>query len=473
MNLRKALIKKERMRLVVTDFITANLAFFIFDILRAISAGIPDMDAESIRNFLCWPKICIEQFVFPILVLGIYWLTGFYNRPFDKSRMSELLNAALSACLSTILIFLSLLTDDQMPNPSTNWLSILWLFLIFFILTYAGRLIVIQSQIRQFKSGKWTEHVVIIGNSKKAHQIADQLRNGKSTRRHRIEGFFTIPGEQQAEHEALPLDKVQDYCTQKSIDQIILVPESLDEQKILGLLYQLFPLDIPVRLAPDTLNFISSSIRLEDIYGHPFVDLTHSSMNDASINIKRMFDVVGSITTLIILSPIFALLALWVKFDSPGPIFYRQKRIGLRQKEFDIIKFRTMSVDAEKDGPSLSDDDDPRVTKAGKVMRKYRLDELPQFWNVVKGEMSIVGPRPEREFFIKKIMKLAPYYTLLFQTRPGITSWGMVQYGYASKVEQMVERSKYDLIYISNMSILVDFKIMLYTVLTILEGRGK
>ncbi|MDE6856513.1 MAG: sugar transferase, partial [Muribaculaceae bacterium] len=143
------------------------------------------------------------------------------------------------------------------------------------------------------------------------------------------------------------------------------------------------------------------------------------------------------------------------------------------ERPFDIIKFRTMRTDAEADGPQLSSDDDPRVTKSGKIMRKYRLDELPQFWNVLKGEMSIVGPRPERRFFINKIIERAPYYTLLYQTRPGITSWGMVQYGYASHVDEMIERSKYDLLYISNMSILLDLKIMLYTVLTILEGRGK
>lgn len=473
MNVRKVIIRKERIRLVVTDFVTANLAFFLFNIVRAISNHISNLDIDNILDFLDQPKIWFEQISIPLLILGIYWLTGFYNRPFDKSRMSELLTAAMSSFYSTVLIFLALLTDDQVENVSSNWLLILWLYLIFFLLTSTGRLIVIQSQIKKYKSGKWTENVVIIGNSIKAHSVAEQLVNSKSTRRHRIEAYFNIPGETQCTEEALPINEINNYCKSHSIDQIILAPEYHDEEKVLGLLYRLFPLDIPVRLAPDMLNFMTSSIRLKDIYGRPFVDLTHSSMNDSSVNFKRLFDVVASVLTLIILSPLFAVLALWVKSDSPGPVFYRQKRVGLRQREFDIIKFRTMKTDAEKDGPMLSEDDDPRVTRAGRVMRKYRLDELPQFWNVLKGEMSIVGPRPEREFFIKKIMNQAPYYTLLFQTRPGITSWGMVQYGYASKVEEMVERSKYDLIYISNMSILVDFKIMLYTVLTILEGRGK
>lgn len=457
----------------MTDFVTANISFFLFNIIRALSVFSTQANINQILNYILEPKICIEQTVYPLIVLGIYWLTGFYNRPIDKSRMSELMNAGMSACLSTIFIFLTLLTDDQVASVSTNLLLIMWLFMIFFILTYSGRLIVIQSQIRRFKSGEWTERVVIIGNSIKAHRIAGQLMKGKATRRYEIKGFFSIPNEQDTDEKSHRMEEINEYCKEKSIDQIILVPENFDEEKVLGLLYRLFPLEIPVRLAPDTLNFMTSSIRLKDIYGQPFVDLTHSSMNEASMNIKRLLDVLASALTLVVLSPIYAALAIWVKTDSIGPIFYRQKRIGLRQKEFDIIKFRTMKTDAEKDGPQLSDDDDPRVTRAGRIMRKYRLDELPQFWNVLKGEMSIVGPRPEREFFIRQIMETAPYYTLLFQTRPGITSWGMVQYGYASKVDQMVERSKYDLIYITNMSILVDFKIMLYTVLTILEGRGK
>ena len=288
-----------------------------------------------------------------------------------------------------------------------------------------------------------------------------------------IETFFRIPGESDFQPNALDLDNIEPFCKEHDIDQIILAPQKTDEEQILNLVYRLFPLGKPIKLSPDTLNFMTSSIKLKDIYGYPLVDLTHSSMSECEKNIKRTFDVVVSLLTLIILSPLYLFLSIWVKIDTKGPVFYLQERVGLKERPFKIIKFRTMSTNAEEDGPQLSSDDDPRVTRSGRIMRKYRFDELPQFWNVVKGEMSIVGPRPERKFFINQIIKKAPYYTLLYQTRPGITSWGMVQYGYASDVEEMVERSKYDLIYISNMSILVDLKIMLYTVLTILEGKGK
>ncbi|MDE6632708.1 MAG: sugar transferase, partial [Muribaculaceae bacterium] len=282
-----------------------------------------------------------------------------------------------------------------------------------------------------------------------------------------------IPGESDFDSDALDLDNLADFCRDKKIDQIILAPEKSEEENVLNLVYRLFPIGKPIKLSPDMMNFMNSSIKLNDIYGFPLVDLTHSSMSESEKNIKRTIDVVVSAATLVVLSPLFLALALRVKSDSKGSVFYRQERIGLKERPFQIIKFRTMYVNAEENGPQLSSDEDPRVTKSGRFMRKYRLDELPQFWNVLKGEMSIVGPRPERKFFINKIVERAPYYTLLYQARPGITSWGMVKYGYASKIEEMIERSKYDLLYISNMSILVDFKIMLYTVLTILEGKGK
>ena len=162
-----------------------------------------------------------------------------------------------------------------------------------------------------------------------------------------------------------------------------------------------------------------------------------------------------------------------VKLSSSGPVFYRQVRIGKNGHPFNIIKFRSMFVDAEKQGPALSSDHDPRITKWGRFMRKVRLDELPQFWNVLKGDMSIVGPRPERQFFIDQIMKIAPHYRHLHRVRPGLTSLGQVKYGYAETVAQMVERLKFDILYIENMSLAMDFRVLLYTLKIIMEGRGK
>lgn len=463
----------ERLKLMLTDWITANISFVCFNILRFRESKPETSSFDSLLNFLGETKLCIEQALVPLGFLAVYWLSGFYNNPFGKSRFQELLNTAVISVIITILIHLALLTNDQLGDISANLVQILYVFLIFFSFTFAGRLLVINRQIRQFKKRNWKYTAVIVGNSTKAHELARKINESKAIIGTQIEGFFAIPGEGESNYPSWNLDDIAEVCLNREIDHIILAPEKSNEENVLNLVYRLFPIGIPIKLSPDTINFMTSSIKLKDINGFPLVDLTHSSMTESEKNIKRTFDIIVSALTLLILSPVYLLLAASVKLNSKGPVFYRQERIGLKERPFEIIKFRTMITDAEAAGPQLSDDDDPRVTKTGRIMRKYRLDELPQFWNVLKGEMSIVGPRPEREYYIKKIIKKAPYYTLIYQARPGITSWGMVKYGYASHVDEMVERSKFDLLYISNMSILVDLKIMLYTVLTILEGRGK
>ncbi len=468
-----ASVRLERWKLVLTDWISANISFMLLNLLRFFDSTRAPHTFEGAIGFLSQQKLCLEQAIIPFVLLGLYWLSGFYNNPFGKSRFNELLNTAIVSAISTILIHLALLTNDQMSDITSNLIQILLIYIIFFSMTFLGRLIVINNQIQHFKNRNWKYTAVVVGNSQKAHSLAQKLAESKAVISHSIEGFFRIEGEKDISDDAMDLQTIAQFCSERNIDQIILAPEKSDEDKVLSLVYKLFPLGKPIKLSPDTINFMTSSIKLKDIYGYPLVDLTHSSMSESEKNIKRSIDVVVSFITLIVLSPLFLLLALRVKSDSKGPVFYCQERIGLKERPFQIIKFRTMRNDAEEDGPQLSSDVDPRVTKSGRIMRKYRLDELPQFWNVLKGEMSIVGPRPERKFFINKIISRAPYYTLLYQTRPGITSWGMVKYGYASTIEEMIERSKYDLLYISNMSILVDLKIMLYTVLTILEGRGK
>lgn len=465
---------KQRWRYVVADLLTGAVAFWVFNIVRYYLLKEFNYGYSSLWIFLGSSKLVIEQCVVPPCMVGIYWLSGYYNEPFNKSRLQEFTTTLFSAIINTVIIYLVLLINDQTGRRTINYEMILVLFGSLFFLTYFTRYLITDFAIQHFRKELWQIKVLIVGNSKVSRKVAHKLSKAERNIKYHIAGFVEIPGENQVHdrQQIVPFKKLISSAKDLGINQLILAPESHDDKKVMELLSVLFPLEIPVKISPDTFSYVTSAIRMKDIYGEPFVDLTGPSMSEASKNIKRSVDVLFSFLVLLILSPLYAVLAILVKSSSKGPAIYSQVRIGKHQKPFSIYKFRSMYEEAEEDGPQLSSENDARITPIGKWMRKYRLDELPQFWNVLIGDMSIVGPRPEREFFIKQIVEKAPYYTLVCQVRPGITSWGMVKYGYASNVNQMVERTQYDLIYLANMSLSVDCKILIYTIKTVLGGEG-
>jgi exopolysaccharide biosynthesis polyprenyl glycosylphosphotransferase len=219
-------------------------------------------------------------------------------------------------------------------------------------------------------------------------------------------------------------------------------------------------------------DILTGKVKSTTIFGTPLLEVNQDVMPAWQQNVKQLMDIVISVLALILLIPLSLAMAIGVKLSSSGPILYRQDRIGRYGKEFRIYKFRSMYHNAEENGPELSSKHDPRVTRFGQMMRKHRLDEIPNFINVLKGDMALVGPRPERDYFIQKIIQVAPHYSHLHKVKPGITSWGQVKYGYAENVEEMIKRLRYDILYIENMSLFVDVKILFYTVITILKGRG-
>ena len=464
----------QRLKYLVSDLITGALAFWVFNIVRYVLLYHSPTVYQDLWTFLGSTKLVVEQCVAPPLMLGIYWLSGYYNKPFQKSRLQEFNVTFFSEVVNTVIIYLVLLINDQTDRRIINYEMIAILFGVLFIFTYTLRSIITGFTIHQFRKDLWHVNVLILGNSNVARKVAANLSSSRKYVNYNVCGFVAIPGETYVDDgkRVMPLSELESAYRDLSINQVILAPENHDDKKVMHLLSVLFPLEIPVKISPDTFSYVTSAIRLEDIWGDPFVDLTGPAMGEASKNIKRTFDVSFSFLFLLLFSPLLGILALLVRLSSKGPVIYSQERVGRHKKVFNIHKFRTMVADAERKGPQLSSEDDPRITKVGRWMRKYRLDELPQFWNVLKGDMSIVGPRPEREFFIRQIVEKAPYYTLVCQVRPGITSWGMVKYGYASTVDQMVERTRYDLIYLANMSLTVDGKILIYTIKTILGGEG-
>jgi exopolysaccharide biosynthesis polyprenyl glycosylphosphotransferase len=259
----------------------------------------------------------------------------------------------------------------------------------------------------------------------------------------------------------------------QEVEEVIIALESVEHDKLRSLISRIEGSDVVIKILPDMYDILAGSVKMTNLFGALLIEVNAESMPFWQQGVKRFIDVVFSGIATILLLPIFFILAIVVKLSSAGPIFFLQDRIGLNGTTFKIIKYRTMYVDSEKAGPQLSSSEDPRITKVGRFLRKTRLDEFPQFINVLKGEMSLVGPRPERQFYIDKIVQIEPQFLHLTKVRPGITSWGQVKYGYAENVDQMLQRMKFDLLYMKNRTLALDFKIMLYTVIIIFKAKGK
>ena len=461
---------KQAGKYILSDFISASVAWLLFNILRYEVFAI-DEGADSLLDYLQYPGVLGGQVVIPLFWLVLYYFSGYYNKPFGKSRLTELFSTFITVLIGTVFVFFALLLDDIPRSIDIYYKLFFGMFGLQFFITYIPRLLITQSGMRKIKNREWALKVLIIGAGGKAVRIAHDLyRLGYD-----ICGFVSederTPVKADRNQVLGTVEDIPVLMEKENVDEIVLAVESKNNKALLGILYSLYRYKRPIKVLADRFNMLSK-IQLRTIRGIPLVDVTDNNFSPAEQNIKLFLDKVCSVVALLLLSPLFAYIAWRVKKDSPGPVFFRQERIGYLGQPFWMYKFRTMYVNAEENGPSLSSEDDLRVTPFGRIMRKYRLDELPQFWNVLKGDMSLVGPRPERKYFIDEIVKTAPYYYLLHNVRPGITSLGMVKYGYAASVDKMVERMEYDILYYENMSLTLDLTILIYTVKTVITGKG-
>lgn len=462
---------KQAGKYILSDFVSASVAWLLFNILRYEILFIINEGTDSLLDYLQYPGVLTGQIVIPFFWLVLYYFSGYYNKPFGKSRLTELFSTFITVLIETIFVFFALLLDDIPRSINIYYRLFFGMFGLQFFITYIPRLLITQSGVRKIKNREWAMNVLIVGAGEKAVRIAHDLyRLGYD-----ICGFVSederIPVKADRNQVLGTVEDIPVLMEKENVDEIVLAVESKNNKMLLGILYSLYRYKRPIKVLADRFNMLSK-IQLRTIRGIPLVDVTDNNFSPAGQNIKFFLDKVSSAVALLLLSPLFVYIAWRVKRDSPGPVFFRQERIGYLGQPFWMYKFRTMYVNAEENGPSLSSEDDPRVTPFGRVMRKYRLDELPQFWNVLKGDMSLVGPRPERKYFIDEIVKTAPYYYLLHNVRPGITSLGMVKYGYAASVDKMVERMEYDILYYENMSLTLDLTILIYTVKTVVTGKG-
>ena len=422
MNLRR----KQQLRYVIADLISSELVWLCFLIYRwmVYDGRFEFMRDALIPAFSFW----LPLLVYPVVCLGIYYLSGYYLRPFQKPIWRELMRTFISAAVISLLFFFIIIIDDEVESYNRYLGSLGVLFTLQFVLSYIPRLTITLLSRR-----------LGVMRTRTVHSMA--------------EAENLVAGDQ---------------------DEVIIdLPTGYTDRELYTIIARLYPLSCEISMVPRVYDMLTGAARIGHLDRPSLIRITEQAMSDAEICIKRAFDIITSAIGLLVLSPLFGLIALQIKLGSKGPVFYSQERVGLYGLPFKIYKFRTMIDHAESGVPQLTLDDDPRITRVGRWLRKYRRDELPQLWNILRGDMSIVGPRPERPYFIEQIMKEAPYYCLLYKVRPGLTSWGPIRVGYTDTMEKMIERLNSDVVYVENMSLLLDLKILFFTIGVIIHGKGQ
>ena len=454
--------------LVLMDWLFAVLSWILFYFFRKV--GIEKVEFNVNESFYAG-----VVFV-PLLWVLLYFLQGTYHDVKRLYRIKVFNLTFLASLIGSLIIFFTLLLDDEISGYQQYYRSVILLFVTYFTLTFIPRLIFVSIVVTRIHSGKYAFPTLLIGGSDKAVEIFNEIISLPKGI-HRFIGFVNINGvDRQLEEKLNYLGHVNDLdavLRENNVEEVIIALESTEHAKLKSIVTRIEGSNVRIKILPDMYDILSGSVKMNNIFGALLIEVNSDGMPVWQQAIKRFIDVVLSIFAFLFLLPLYLVLAICVKASSPGPVFFLQERIGINGRVFKIIKFRTMYVDSEIHGPQLSSAHDPRITRIGRFMRKLRLDEFPQFVNVILGDMSLVGPRPERQFYIDQIASIEPQFLHLTKVRPGITSWGQVKYGYAENVEQMLQRMKFDLLYLKNRTLALDFKIMLYTILIELKAKGK
>src|SRR5665647_1490656 len=426
---------------ILFDLLASILVLVLFMIFRKTVNNISIFEGRHF--FVPSYNYITSFFLFPIACTLVHGLSGFYLNPIKQSRVSLMLNTFTTSIFISTTVFSVMCIRDRVISYEYFYYSLLVLFVLLFGITYFFRSIIF-SQIRyNFKTKKWTTNTIIIGTGDKALKIAAELE--KNATHNTIIGFIATDN-----FVAVPknmvlgnINKLDTIFGNNNIEESIIAIDNIDEYQLFIIINSLYKYNIDIQFTPRLYEILTGSAKMSKMGIIPLVNITNPSISDWEASLKRFSDIVISFVALVILSPILLYFIVKIKIDSKGSAFYRQERIGRLGNPFKILKFRTMYVGSENGTPQLSSANDELITSIGRVLRKYRIDEIPQFWNILKGDMSLVGPRPERRYYINQIIEEAPYYCLLYKIRPGLTSWGPIKIGYSDTIEKMIERLNY------------------------------
>jgi len=459
----------EKILLLLTDFLMINAAWFVYSYIRKETG---------------WFVLVIDpEFFVPMFVIYFYWLiiftfVGMYRTWFASSRFDEISTLFKATFFGIFLLFFLIFIDDYMHNVATATrilIFIYWGLFLFFV--GSGRIIIRSVQRNLLIKGIGRRYGLVIGFNDKGKEVIDSISNAPALGID-IEAFVAVKNENIGrEYNGIKVEgtteQLVEIIEKYNAKEIIIALEKEDHDVLVDVISKTEGKNLSLKIVPDLYEILSGQARTSQIYGMPLIDIMPELMPEWEKKLKRLMDIIVSLLILLLSVPITILTSITIKIDSKGPIFFKQERLGKNGKPFKVLKFRSMINDAEKlTGPVWSQKNDPRVTRMGKFVRRARIDEIPQMYNVLKGEMSLVGPRPERAFFVEKLSQEIPYYKRRLKIRPGVTGWAQIKHKYDETIEDVKIKLRYDLFYIENMSIRMDFKILLRTVFVVLFGKG-
>ncbi len=454
---------KEKLFLFFSDLIFINVAWATYYFLRIETEWIKYANPPS--------------FLLPMAVIFLYWISifsfsGLYQYWFVRSRFDEFASVFKTVSFGTIILFFVIFIDDTIKNApvvSRFVIIIYWMLMILFV--GFGRVLIRSIQRNLLQKGIGLRNSIIIGVGSNASELHDIIVKFPQLG-YKFIGFVSGSSSENNSKSLGCIDEIPTIVKNKEVSEILIALEQKQKEKVLDVIKYCSGLDVSLKIMPDTYEIVSGLARTNQIYGVPLIEVMPELLTPAARLTKRIIDITVAILILLMLSPILIVISIIIKLTSKGPVFYKQERVGKNGKLFTMYKFRSMIENAEEYGPEWAGEKDPRITTIGRIIRRMHLDEVPQMLNVLKNHMSIVGPRPEREYFVNELKEKIPYYYKRLSVKPGITGWAQVKYTYDSSLDDVKDKLQFDFYYIENMSIKLDLKILINTMIVVLFMRG-